>query len=145
MKQLILSVAVLGISGCFSSTQPANEELDISMGKEPAQGVRDTKPKDEVQLKPDDVIDWQRFFRPSPNEKERNALSEQLANWKETESVASLIKKGRNQLVLGKTTAAETSFRRAQRLDDSNPDIILELAKLYLSSGKGCAIGVEEV
>src|SRR5690606_37788583 len=81
---------------------------------------------------PSAVVNWQNFFKPAPDAKERGLLEKRLGTWTDTDDAADLVKRGRAELALGKLVAAETSFRQALRLQDDNRDAKLELAALYL-------------
>lgn len=129
-KNLALFLIMMILPSCFTTKESSSEDLDISLETNPAQ-LDTTQPSSKVRYNPNETVNWQEFFS-APSEKERSALALQLANWDHPESATNLLTKGRKELILGRFAAAETSFRRALRIDEENPDVLLALIKLYL-------------
>src|SRR5690349_6167011 len=89
------------LSGCFgSSGSELKEPLDIDLKKEPVQG--EEKKPENLTIPADARIDWQKFFKPGPDAQQRSLLEQDLATAKDADDVNSLLKKGRNELALGR-------------------------------------------
>jgi tetratricopeptide (TPR) repeat protein len=138
MNKLILTFLFALLIGCATTeTNTTTEQMDIGLTKLPAQAdeaqsqtkVGDSK---NLTLPPNAKVDWQRFFKSPPDTQQRSLLEKELVAQKDTEDVASLLKKGRNELALGRIPAAENSFRQVLRKDNNNNEALLELSQLYL-------------
>lgn len=133
---LVLSLA-LWVPGCVS-TDKQTDDLDVAMPSTADQDEPVTY-ADVVPSKPtgdkipaNAVMNWQSFFKSPPTNVQRKILETKLDRWQDKESPDELVAKGRMEQAVGRLTAAETSFRRALRLQPDNLDASLELASLYI-------------
>ena len=137
------------LNACASTNEPTNDRanLDIEMKTEveAVAVVQDgeelgylhrakREPSSTIAIHPpaSAVIDWQAFFKPPPSKAERGILESRLGKWDDKEDPDALVVKGRLEVAMGRYGYAETSFRKALRLNDKHPDAMLELASLFL-------------
>ncbi len=141
MKKFISCIAVLLLfTGCFSSKDPQDEDLDIQPVKKPAQekkvSYEDLTKPTKIEIPQDAVTNWQSFFKSPPTAAQKTLLEQKLKKWTDNDSAQGLLKKGRSESAVGQHGAAEISFRKALRLDNNNHEVMLELASLYLKKGE---------
>jgi tetratricopeptide (TPR) repeat protein len=131
-----IAMAVLFVSGCSTTDKAKSNDLDISTGKgtesssKSATTTQDPQSKSTVPV--DAVISWQQFFKTPPTVDDRKIIEQELTKPASTSSSAELIKRGRNEVALGRFVKAEASFREAIRIDEDSLECQLELAMLYL-------------
>lgn len=116
---ILFGSLILSLSSCQSSNNNQTGDLD-DLDKTPAPPTAQA------------VFDWHNYFKNPPNIKERNEIEIRLSHWKEATSIPDLLKKGKNEVALGRLNAAEASFRQILRLDPENREALLELSQLYL-------------
>ena len=78
------------------------------------------------------VMDWQKFFKPAPNEGESRKIHVLLDKWKQEDTPENILKKARLQMAVGLVEDAEASYRQLLRVDSENQEVLLDLASLYL-------------
>lgn len=144
---LSLSVVLLLTQGCFFGSDDSDDgkDLDVDMSEQeaaqpPAKNIKydDVAPSpipSSGKIPASAVINWQNFFKPAPNAKERELLAQKLSKWSDTDSPAELLKKGHGELALGRYRAAEVSFRKVLRLDNENIEAELQLASIFIKKG----------
>jgi tetratricopeptide (TPR) repeat protein len=131
----ITSIMVLGY-GCKTAATASKADLDIATdnmmnGSKKAQSnSKESSLKSDIPV--DAVIGWQKFFKTPPSVDDRKIIEQRLENPPAAASPEELIKRGRNELALGRFAKAEASFREAIRLDENSLECQLELAMLYL-------------
>jgi tetratricopeptide (TPR) repeat protein len=82
----------------------------------------------ERSVSPQAAFNWQKAFKGPPTSKERPALQATIKQLTESQSFEDLVKRGRNEFALGLIEVAESSFRRALRMEPKNVDVLLDLA-----------------
>lgn len=117
---------IFGIAGVLSCSSSKSDDMDLVPMSKP--GGDAVKPE----ISATAVIDWQRFFRQPPQPDERKIIAHQLDGWKESGGVEDLLKKGRNELSIGRISEAERTLREAARLDEDNMEVLLQLATVYI-------------
>lgn len=132
MNNLILLSLVALITACNTSKQHSShddENMDVVTLSKNMEGAM-TKQTDTSPVAPAAAFNWQKYFRGTPNAKERPMLQQSLQQLSSAKTFEELMKRARNESALGLVASAESSYRQALRKDGKNIDAMLELAAI---------------
>ncbi len=137
---------VLTFFSC-ATDQELDEQLDVGMAVPTAQSeqmnlLETEKLKmvegstistgDSVTLDRVPPIDWKRFFKPPPSDRELKVIEKKIRGWSQVVDTSTLLKRAHNEFSIGQFAKAEGSFRQVLRQDEHNNEALLGLSQVFL-------------
>lgn len=126
LKILIAAVFISACSTTNSSKSESAESLDIKQAEEVKTTASVLRP-----VRPEAVFNWQQYFRSPPTTNDRSKLETVVKELAKTKNPIDLLKRARNEVALGRYSAAEATYREILRGDRKNIDSLTELAAIY--------------
>ncbi len=127
MRSVFFLTAVFLSYSCATTNQrDDSKSMDLAKNSRSGQSSKLADPERPVSAQA--VFNWQKTFKGPPTSKERPALQVTIKQLGNSQAFDDIVKKGRNELALGLTEAAEISLRKALRLEPKNVDVLLDLA-----------------
>jgi tetratricopeptide (TPR) repeat protein len=128
MRSLIgLSLACF-LTSCATESDP--NALDVSLPPSHANGLT-MKQKPET-LDPQQIFDWQRFYKPAPTAQDQKAIVHAMQSTPQG-SIEERLRHARNVMALGRRQEARRIYEDILREDENQFDAQLELTHLYLA------------
>ncbi len=126
--RIIFSIILIFLTCACASTKDRDQSRSMDLVKDnvSTQSAKVADPERPVLAQ--DAFNWQKTFKGLPTSKERRALQATIKQLSDSQGFDDIVKKGRNELALGLAEGAESSFRKALRIEPKNIDVLLDLA-----------------
>lgn len=134
----ILFIGFLFLSSCATNSSSEKQEPeDVAMERSTPNQIERNKidgsaKHGPIALEHGEKIEWQKFFEPQPDSKQKSKLEERVTHYQGKKNTEDLLKAGRIYMSLGLVREAESLFKQGLRKNPDHIPTLLDLSQLYI-------------